>query len=267
MVKKNEPLQSLNPLQLNPLQNEAPSIEPPSKNEPPSIFEAPQIIEALRISKSTLERRVREALKSEGLNWDDSPSRFIELGSILRKRAENEEAGKENFEWVYTQRFKDFAKNKRGYFQKLKDNVNDKIKAFNLNPLQLKPLQNEAPSIEPPSKNEPPSIFEAPQNVSQKKVEHRTKKIGQKKPWIRLLKNALKFQNIKHEGKEAVLKKELEIKDGIIREQKKELKDRDVKINQLMVSVGQEQGKVGLLAEENTKLKDQLRLKAPSGEE
>ena len=127
----------------------------------------------------------------------------------------------------------------------------------NLNPLQnLKPPPSkfEAPSIEPPSKNEAPPV------ITQKDIGHRTIKIGQKKPWIRLLKNALKFQNIKHEGKEAVLKKELEIKDGIIREQKNELKERDVKINQLMVSVGQEQGKVGLLMEENTKLKDRLRL-------
>jgi cell shape-determining protein MreC len=81
------------------------------------------------------------------------------------------------------------------------------------------------------------------------------------------LRNALKFQNVKHEGKEAVFKKEIEIKDGIIREQKKELKEREIKINQIMVSIGQEQGKVGLLMEENTKLKDQLRLKAPLREE
>ncbi|MCX6764587.1 MAG: hypothetical protein NTU58_02665 [Candidatus Nealsonbacteria bacterium] len=262
MTKKNEPLQ------LNPLQNEALQVEPPSI-EPPSNFEALQIIEALQISKSTLERRVREALKTEGLNWNDSPSKFIEAGSILRKKAASEEEGRKDFEWIYTQGFKGFVKNKRSYFQKLKDNVRDRIEALqkrseppsNFEPLQLNPLQNEALQFEPPSN------FEALQKATLKKIEPGTTKVGQKKRWIRLLRNALKFQNVKHEGKEAVFKKEIEIKDGIIREQKKELKEREIKINQIMVSVGQEQGKVGLLMEENTKLKDQLRLKAPSREE
>jgi hypothetical protein len=264
MVEKTDPLQNLNPLQnLKPPPSnfEAPSIEPPSKSEAPLLFEAFQIIDALKISKSTLERRVREALMSEGLNWSDSPSKFIEFRSILRKRALNEKEGKQNFEWVYTQGFMDFASNKRSYFQKLKANVNEKLESLNLNPLQnLKPPPSnfEAPSIEPPSKSEAPPV------IVQKDIGHRTGKIGQKKPWIGLLKNALKFQSIRQEGKEAVFKKELDIKNEIIREQKKELKDRDVKINQLMVSVGQEQGKVGLLMDENTKLKNQLRLKSGS---
>jgi hypothetical protein len=250
MVKKNEPPSNFEPLQF----------------EPPSNFEALQIIEALQISKSTLERRVREALKVEGLNWNDPPSKFIEVGSILRKKAENDENGKEDFEWIYTKRFKDFIKDKRSYFQKLKDNVSDRIEALqkknespsNFEALQLNPLQNEAIQFEPPS-----TKIESFQKNAPKKIKPETIKMGQKKRWVRLLRNALKFQNIKNEGKESVLKKEIEIKDGIIREQKKELKDRDVKINQLMVSVGQEQGKVGLLMDENTKLKDQLRLKAP----
>ncbi len=195
------------------------------------------------VSGRTLSRDIEDLLKEMGLTWKVEPEELLKKTKKVIKKPVKGLLSKINFKWDISNVWLDELG--REYRRERVVNVKkqpgidktgfviDKIK------FDYDKTKNDIDKIE---------------------------KKGKEKSWVgdigQKIKTALKWQGLKHEGDLNVLKKEIEVKDGIIVEQKKELKKKDDKISFLSVAAGREEGKVELLLEENEKLRNQLRLPA-----
>ena len=191
------------------------------------LEEAPVI---RKVSSRTLRRDIDKFLKELGLTWKAEPEELSKKTKKIIKKPVRGLLNEINFKWDISNLWLDELD--RRYRRERVVNV------------------KQQPDYDKPKVDidKPKSDYDKP------KEKGWAADIGQK------IKTALKWQGLRHEGDVRVYKKEIEIKEKIITEQKKELKKKEEKIVYLTGMGGRAEGKAELLLEENEKLRGQLRL-------